>query len=211
MSNSATPWTTTHQAPLSMELSRQEYWSGLPFPTPGDLPNPRDWTWVSCVSLITVQFSLRYKVVKKICVHFVFFKISRWLNFLLLLPFSQQFFKKSKVHFLPIVTYWYFCMTYKWSTIMMSHGHGKSHVCSEKWNGHRKHLVHSGPVYYQLPLRDSCVTLWVTLPSVLLSIVTASYTHQSFHQRWLCGPLRDAFGNQNACLQMSVQHREWLP
>ena len=35
------PWTVAHQAPLSMELSRQEYWSGLPFPFPGDLPNPR--------------------------------------------------------------------------------------------------------------------------------------------------------------------------
>ena len=35
-----TPWTVTLQAPLSMELSRQGYWSGLPFPTPGDLPNP---------------------------------------------------------------------------------------------------------------------------------------------------------------------------
>ena len=35
-----TPWTVAHQAPLSMEFSRQEYWSGLPFPTPGDLPNP---------------------------------------------------------------------------------------------------------------------------------------------------------------------------
>ena len=35
-----TPWTVAYQAPLSMELSRQEYWSGLPFPTPGDLPNP---------------------------------------------------------------------------------------------------------------------------------------------------------------------------
>ena len=35
-----TPWTITHQAPLSMGFSRQEYWSGLPFPTPGDLPNP---------------------------------------------------------------------------------------------------------------------------------------------------------------------------
>ena len=33
-------WTLAHQAPLSMELSRQEYWSGLPFPTPGDLPDP---------------------------------------------------------------------------------------------------------------------------------------------------------------------------
>ena len=36
----ATPWTLAHQAPLSMEFSRQQYWSGLPFPTPGDLPNP---------------------------------------------------------------------------------------------------------------------------------------------------------------------------
>ena len=33
----ATPWTEAHQAPLSMGLSRQEYWSGLPFPFPGDL------------------------------------------------------------------------------------------------------------------------------------------------------------------------------
>ena len=35
-----TPWTVTHQAPLSMEFSRQEYWSGLPFPFSGDLPDP---------------------------------------------------------------------------------------------------------------------------------------------------------------------------
>ena len=35
-----TPWTAAHQAPLSMEFSRQEYWSGLPFPSPGDLPHP---------------------------------------------------------------------------------------------------------------------------------------------------------------------------
>ena len=35
-----TSWTIACQAPLSMEFSRQEYWSGLPFPTPGDLPDP---------------------------------------------------------------------------------------------------------------------------------------------------------------------------
>ena len=40
VSDSATPWTVTHQAPLSMEFSRQEYRSGLPFPSPGDLPDP---------------------------------------------------------------------------------------------------------------------------------------------------------------------------
>ena len=36
----ASPWTTSCQAPLSVEFSKQEYWSGLPFPTPGDLPDP---------------------------------------------------------------------------------------------------------------------------------------------------------------------------
>ena len=36
----ATPWTIPCQAHLSMEFSRQEYWSGVPFPSPGDLPNP---------------------------------------------------------------------------------------------------------------------------------------------------------------------------
>ena len=36
----AISWTVAHQAPLSMEFSRQEYWSGLPFPSPGDLPEP---------------------------------------------------------------------------------------------------------------------------------------------------------------------------
>ena len=34
------PWTAAYQAPLSMGFSRQKYWSGLPFPPPGDLPNP---------------------------------------------------------------------------------------------------------------------------------------------------------------------------
>ena len=36
----ATPWNVAHQAPPSMGFSRQEYWSGLPFPSPGDLPDP---------------------------------------------------------------------------------------------------------------------------------------------------------------------------
>ena len=45
----ATPWTVAYQAPPSMGFSRQEYWSGLPFPSPGDLPDPgielRSPTW----------------------------------------------------------------------------------------------------------------------------------------------------------------------
>ena len=41
----ATPWTVAHQAPLSVGFSRQEYWSGLPFPPLGDLSNPGIEPW----------------------------------------------------------------------------------------------------------------------------------------------------------------------
>ena len=41
MSDSVTPWTVANKALLSVEFSRQEYWSELPFPFPGDFPNPR--------------------------------------------------------------------------------------------------------------------------------------------------------------------------
>ena len=44
-----TPWTIAHQAPLPMGFSRQEYWSGLPFPIPGDLPSPEVVSCVSCI------------------------------------------------------------------------------------------------------------------------------------------------------------------
>ena len=40
VSDSVTSWTVAHQAPLSMGFFRQEYWSGLPFPPPDDLPDP---------------------------------------------------------------------------------------------------------------------------------------------------------------------------
>ena len=42
-------WAVAHQAPLPMEFSRREYRSGLPFPSPRDLPRPRGGTWVSCI------------------------------------------------------------------------------------------------------------------------------------------------------------------
>ena len=51
MSDFATLWTATHQAPLSMGFPRQEHWTGLPFPLPGDLPNPGiDQTHVPCIA-----------------------------------------------------------------------------------------------------------------------------------------------------------------
>ena len=43
-------WTVACQAPLTMRFFRKEYWSWLPFPSPGDLPNPRDGTCVSCTA-----------------------------------------------------------------------------------------------------------------------------------------------------------------
>ena len=48
-----TSWTVAHQAPLFMEFSRQEYWSGFPFPPPGDLPDPR----IESMSLVSPALS----------------------------------------------------------------------------------------------------------------------------------------------------------
>ena len=46
------PWTVAGQAPLSMEFSRQAHWSGLPFPTPGDLPKLR----MELMSLVSLHW-----------------------------------------------------------------------------------------------------------------------------------------------------------
>ena len=54
MSDSTTPWTVACQAPLFVGFSRQPYWSGLPFPTPGDLLNP-GIEEKSCISSIGRQ------------------------------------------------------------------------------------------------------------------------------------------------------------
>ena len=56
MSDAATSWTVACQAPLSMEFSRQEYWSGLPFPPPGDLPDPG----IETVSLESLALAGRF-------------------------------------------------------------------------------------------------------------------------------------------------------
>ena len=62
------PWTVaTPQAPLSIEFSRQEYWSGLPFPTPGDFPDPG--IYLTCVSVfpeLAGRFFTTAVVVRKI-------------------------------------------------------------------------------------------------------------------------------------------------
>ena len=53
MSDSATSWTVARQAPLSMGFSGQKYWSGLPFPSPGDLPDPGiNWHLLHCRQIL---------------------------------------------------------------------------------------------------------------------------------------------------------------
>ena len=53
-----TPWTVAHQAPLSMGFSRQEYWSGLPFPSPGDILDPGIAYFYSITIMIILYISL---------------------------------------------------------------------------------------------------------------------------------------------------------
>ena len=55
-SNSAIPWTVGRQAPLSMEFSKQEYCSGLPFPFPGDLSDLRIELWSPALQVDSLPF-----------------------------------------------------------------------------------------------------------------------------------------------------------
>ena len=59
------PWIIDCQAPLSMGFSRQEYWSGLPFPSPGDLPDPRIETGSPALQADSLQFEPPGKPIEK--------------------------------------------------------------------------------------------------------------------------------------------------
>ena len=66
------PWTLAHKAPLSTEFSRQEYWSGFPFPSPGDLPHPgTEPVSIAPVALagglFTTSVTCLLKVLMKVC------------------------------------------------------------------------------------------------------------------------------------------------
>ena len=65
----ATPWTVAHQAPLSMEFSRQEYWSGWPFPTPRWINRKVKKIWFLKLCLKISSFLLLLK--KKKCILFI--------------------------------------------------------------------------------------------------------------------------------------------
>ena len=57
-----TPWTVAHQAPLSMGFPSQQYWNELPFPSPGDLPDPGIEPW----SLVLQADSLPTEIIKSL-------------------------------------------------------------------------------------------------------------------------------------------------
>ena len=59
VSDSANPWTVAHQASLFMEFSRQEYWSGLPFPSPEELPHPGIKPWSPASQADSLPFELQ--------------------------------------------------------------------------------------------------------------------------------------------------------
>ena len=68
----ATSWTIACQAPLSMEFSRQEFWNGLPFPTPGDLPDPG----IETTSLASPASACRFFTLR----HHKMFKSSQFIT-----------------------------------------------------------------------------------------------------------------------------------
>ena len=65
----AIPWTIAYQAPPSMGFSRQEYWSGLPFPSPGDLPDPgiEPWSRTLEADALTSEPPVEYKNTEMDC------------------------------------------------------------------------------------------------------------------------------------------------
>ena len=67
----ATPWTISHQTPLSIGFSRQEYWSGLPFPSPGDLPCSPLQRFVLCVTH-TSHYTLKHNNMLLLGLHYNF-------------------------------------------------------------------------------------------------------------------------------------------
>ena len=69
----ATPWTVAHQAPPSMGFSRQEYWRGLPFPSPGDLPD-------SGIEPGSPSLQADALPSKPPGIHFILSKITAWVN-----------------------------------------------------------------------------------------------------------------------------------
>ena len=90
-----TPWTVAYQAPPSMGFSRQEYWNGVPFPSPGDLPDPGIEPWSPAFQADTLTSEPSGKLWRKVYSNtlFIFFVFS--FEFLLLLLLWKSDFKQA--------------------------------------------------------------------------------------------------------------------
>ena len=86
----ATPWTVACQAVLSMGFSRQEYWSGLPFPSPGDLPNPGIKPWSPALQADSLLTELQGKPNNKYIYIYIY---TNWNFFHLLFPYIFKYLK----------------------------------------------------------------------------------------------------------------------
>ena len=74
----ATPWTVAYQAPQSMGFSRQEYWSGLPFPSPGDLPDPEMTNLDSILKSKGITWPTKVHLVKAMVFLVVMYGCENW-------------------------------------------------------------------------------------------------------------------------------------
>ena len=100
VSDSVIPWTVASGAPLSMEFSRQEYWSGLPFPSPGDLPDPMIEPQSPALQASVVQNTYRFSV-------YLFCELPRKVTFyftvmdLPISPWSSMCFCSRRIAMIP--------------------------------------------------------------------------------------------------------------
>ena len=78
----ATQWTVAHQAPPSVGFPRQDYWNGLPFPSPGDLPNP----WIEPVPLLHCRQILYHWAPRKTHILYMYIYICIWQSTPVFLP-----------------------------------------------------------------------------------------------------------------------------
>ena len=110
-----TPWTVTLQAPLSMGFPRQEHWSGLPFPPPGDLPNPEiepaSPAWAGGFSIPQSHWGSL-----ELCTHLRVHLLSTFLSIhsginSSILPFNQLFIIHSFITKHPAIIYLYACLS----------------------------------------------------------------------------------------------------
>ena len=113
----ATPRTVAHQAPLSMEFSRQEYWSGLPFPSPGDCPDPEIKTESPVSPTLAGGFFTTVPPKKRVCVHIPSSGFSVYFK-----SFYHGFFIPEFLYLVNFLIGWIYCQ-------VMWLSHAESWLC----------------------------------------------------------------------------------